>query len=124
MDRVLTNNPRAVYASDELVFSMAVSASIAVGPLPFSVTYPTDNHASGKIRQVMRRATRKPARGRAPIAAPERMAASTAAMTRTTGSSPKSRVMVGQTQAAKKSGRASAGMVQQQLYRSVNRRAA
>ena len=54
-ERALTINPRAVYASDELVFSRAVSASIAVGPLPFKVTYPTHNHVSGKIRHVMRR---------------------------------------------------------------------
>ena len=91
-----------MYASAELVFSMAVKASMAVGPLPFNVTYPIHNHDSGKIRQVMRRAMRKPGGGRLEIAAPERMAASTAAMSRTTGRSPKSSVMVGQTQAAKK----------------------
>ena len=124
VERVLTNSPRAVYASDEVVFSRAVNASIAVGPVPFKVTYPTHNHDSGKIRQVMSRATRKPAGGRVEIAAPESMAASTAAMIRTTGKSPKSSVMVGQTQAAKKSGRASAGMVFKSRYRSVSRRAA
>jgi hypothetical protein len=59
----------------------------------------------------MSRTTRNPAGGRVEIAAPESMAANTAAVIRMTGNSPKSSAMVGQTQAVKKSGRASAGMV-------------
>src|SRR5271163_1444041 len=78
----LSINPSAVNASDELVFTIAVSASIPAGPVPFKVTYPVHNHVSGKIRQVMRRAVRNPAGGRVASAAPARMVASTAAPTR------------------------------------------